>query len=157
MATADSLLEDLERFARRLRDHFKTALVSVVFYGSRARGEARPHSDLDCLVIAEGLPGSRLERHGIMLGLAREVSEEFADALSCLSLTTDEARHVHPFYLGMLSGHRILHDKGGFFAAVLGRLRLRLAELGSVRHVDEDGYEFWDLKPDWKPGDVVEL
>jgi hypothetical protein len=32
-----------------------------------------------------------------------------------------------------------------------------LRELGSRRYVDEDGYEYWDLKPDWKPGDVVSL
>jgi hypothetical protein len=57
----------------------------------------------------------------------------------------------------MLSGHEILRDRDGFFAAVLERLRRRLAELGSRRHVDRDGYEYWDLKPDWKPGDVVTL
>ncbi len=46
---------------------------------------------------------------------------------------------------------------GGFFASVLERLRRRLAELGARRYVDEDGYEYWELKPDWKPGDVVRL
>lgn len=72
-------------------------------------------------------------------------------------MTPQEASRVHPFYLGMLSGHELLHDRAGFFAAVLERLRRRLAELGSRRLVDEDGHEYWDLKPDWKPGDVVEL
>jgi hypothetical protein len=33
----------------------------------------------------------------------------------------------------------------------------RLAELGSKRLVDKDGYEYWDLKPDLKPGEAVEL
>ncbi|MGH7390124.1 MAG: hypothetical protein ACREM3_11820 [Candidatus Rokuibacteriota bacterium] len=32
--------------------------------------------------------------------------------------------------LGMLAGHVLLLDHGGFFAGVLGRLRARLAELG---------------------------
>ena len=49
------------------------------------------------------------------------------------------------------------HDPQGFFAGVLERLRRRLHELGARRYVDEDGYEYWDLKPDWKPGDVVTL
>jgi hypothetical protein len=57
----------------------------------------------------------------------------------------------------MLSGHVILGDEGGFFAGVLERLRRWLTELGSRRYVDPDGYEYRDLKPDWKPGDVVEL
>jgi hypothetical protein len=64
---------------------------------------------------------------------------------------------VKPYYLGMLCGHVVLRDSGGFFAGVLDRLQRRLQELGARRYVDEDGYEYWDLKPDWKPGDVVTL
>ena len=44
-----------------------------------------------------------------------------------------------------------------FFATVLQHLEQRLAELGSERRVDKDGYEYWDLKPDFKPGEVIEL
>ena len=157
MSGVGSLSADLDRFLERLRAHFGARLVSVVLYGSRARGEARPESDLDLLVVAEGLPASRLDRREILRSLAEQTSEEFADALSCVSFTPAEATHVHPFYLGMLSGQQILHDRDGFFAAVLERLRARLRELGARRLVDDDGYEYWDLKPDWKPGDVVEL
>jgi hypothetical protein len=57
----------------------------------------------------------------------------------------------------MLAGHVILRDAADFYASVLERLRRRLDELGARRYVDEDGYEYWDLKPDWKPGDVVKL
>jgi hypothetical protein len=89
--------------------------------------------------------------------LAREVSEELADRLSLIVSTPEGAEHVKPYYLGMLSGHVMLRDSGGFFAAVLDRLQRRLQELGARRYVDEDGYEYWDLKPDWKPGDVVSL
>jgi hypothetical protein len=64
---------------------------------------------------------------------------------------------VKPYYLGMLSEHEILYDRDAFFAGVLDRLRQRLAELGSRRYVDRDGYEYWDSKPDWKPGDIVKL
>jgi hypothetical protein len=64
---------------------------------------------------------------------------------------------VKRYYLGMLSGHAIVRDEGRFIAGILDRLRQRLAELGSRRYVDDQGYEYWDLKPDWKPGDVVTL
>jgi hypothetical protein len=47
----------------------------------------------------------------------------------------------------MLSGSRLLRHGLATPAAASGA--------GSRRYVDEDGYV--RLKPDWKPGDVVEL
>ena len=57
----------------------------------------------------------------------------------------------------MLSGHRILFDQEEFFRNVLERLQRRLKELGSERHVDKDGAEYWILKPDVKPGETIIL
>lgn len=147
----------LDRYVNLLRERFGPHLISVVVFGSWARGEARAESDLDLLVVARGLPASRLDRQGILFRLARAISEEFADMVMPVLLTPEEALRVKPFYLGMLSGHEVLWDVEGFFGGVLDRLRARLAELGARRYVDEEGYEFWDLKPDWKPGDVVVL
>ena len=147
----------LDEFCARVRTRFGPRVRSLALFGSRARGEAGPTSDLDLLVIVRGLARSRLERQRVFWQLAREVSEEFADILMPVLLTPDEAHHVKPFYLGMLSGHEVLLDVDGYFAAVLDRLRARLAELGARRCVDPDGYEYWDLKPDWRPGDVVSL
>jgi predicted nucleotidyltransferase len=151
------LARELDRYVTALEESFGADLVSVVLFGSRARGTARQDSDMDLLIVARGLPGSRLARQHILFRLARTVSEELADALMPVPLTPEEAATVKPFYLGMLSGHRILRDPGGFFAGVLARLEGRLRDLGARRHVDADGYEYWDLKPDWKPGDVVIL
>jgi len=157
MAASGAIRMQLVELLDRLKGRYGDGLVTVAVFGSRARGEAGPDSDLDILVVAQGLPKSRLDRQIALLSLARGVSEDFADLVAFVPLSPEEASRVQPFYLGMLSGHELLHDSGGFFGSVLDRLRRRLAELGSRRLVDEDGYEYWDLKPDWKPGDVVEL
>ena len=157
MTLPGALHDDLRRYVAALERRFGDDLVSVVVFGSRARGDARPESDIDVLLVVRGLPRNRFERYGGIRDLARQVSGEFAIGVAPILLTPEEAQQVKPYYLGMLSGHVILKDADAFFAGVLGHLRRRLAELGSRRYVDKDGYEYWDLKPDWKPGDVVEL
>lgn len=154
---AEPLRHDLDRYIARLKQRFGDDLVSAVLFGSHARAQARPESDIDVLLVIRGLPPNRFERYTGFRDAARRVSEEFGDRVAAIVVTPEEAVHVKPYYLGMLSGHVVLHDREDFFAGVLERLRRRLAELGSRRYVDEDGYEYWDLKPDWKPGDVVEL
>jgi predicted nucleotidyltransferase len=151
------LSDDLRRYVEILERHFADRLVSVVLFGSWARGAARAESDIDVLIVVRGLPRRRFERYRGLRGLAREVSQAFGEAVATILLTPEEAEHVKPYYLGMLSGHMILRDAADFFAGILERLRQRLAELGARRYVDKDGYEYWDLKPDWKPGDVVVL
>lgn len=154
---ADALRADLDRYVQLLEARFGADLISVVVFGSQVRGTAKPESDVDVLVVVRGLPARRWPRYDTFQSTARAVSEEFAAALSLIALTPEEAGTVRPYYLGMLSGRVVLRDRDGFFEGVLARLQARLAALGARRYVDADGYEYWDLKPDWKPGDVVTL
>lgn len=50
-------------------DALGDALVSVVLFGSVARGEAREESDIDVLVIADGFPRSLRERRQLLLDI----------------------------------------------------------------------------------------
>jgi hypothetical protein len=53
--------------------------------------------------------------------------------------------------------HGIIIYDNGILKRRFESLRKRLSELGSKKVVLEDGSWYWDLKPDWKPGEVIEL
>ena len=152
-----AIAQDLQHFLRVLYSRYGADLVSVVLFGSWARGEAQAESDIDLLVISTHFPRSRLDRHRDMFEAVKAVTKDFASKSSIIPLTPEEASTTKPFYLGMLTAHALLYDRDGFFATILQRLKKRLAELGSERRVDKDGYEYWVLKPDFKPGEVIEL
>jgi hypothetical protein len=59
--------------------------------------------------------------------------------------------------LDVLDHGIILYDREEVLQKKLEALRRKLEELGARRVVLEDGTWYWDLKPDWKPGEVIEL
>lgn len=153
-----------ECYAEALRSELGDNLVSVVLFGSVARGEARPSSDIDLLVVGERFPAGRFARLRVLEGADRRIEPEL-ERLHPLGLeprlvplvkTREEAARVVPLYLDMVEDARLLHDRDGFFRAVLARLRARLTELGAQRR-RRGRVRYWVLKPDLRPGEVFEL
>ena len=139
-------------------------LVSVVLYGSVVHGRERPDSDVDLLVVATELPNGPWRRRDLL----RPVIEPAEDALrvhrphACIAevvKTPEEVRRGGPLYYDMtVPDERVLLlDRGGFFAAWLAELGARMAAYGSVRMTRHTGQKYWDLKLDFRPGDVLDL
>jgi len=60
-------------------------------------------------------------------------------------------------YLDMTEDAVLLFDRGGFFGNVLNAMRERMRALESRRKYLPDGTWYWDLKPDFRYGEDVEL
>ena len=76
--------------------------------------------------------------------------------LSFYPLRREKAERLPLLMLDMTENALVVYDEGGFFKRLLEELRRRLAELGA-RRVRARGGLYWDLKPDYKPLEVVPL
>ena len=135
-------------------------LRSLVLFGSVARGRCTTRSDIDLLVIAAGFPRSLAERRRALLAAwsrARARHGLPAVEWNLVTKTPEEAQFHSPLYLDIVEDGILLADGGAFFRTVLEAMRARMRELGSRRVFLDDGSWYWDLKPDYRFGEVVEI
>ena len=164
MSTVGLFEEFIDCVAEACRSVYGQRLVSLVVFGSVGRGRARPDSDLDLLLIAQDLPPGRMKRvsefdrveRALAPALKRAKQAGLTTYLSPILKTPAEAERGSPLFLDMVEDARLVIDQDGFFAGVLGRLKEKMRKLGS-RRVWRGTRWYWVLKPDLKPGEVVEL
>jgi len=154
----------IEKLIEALKRKYGDKFISLVVFGSVARGEARKDSDVDLLLIIDSIPERRLERQKEFMevekdleGYLNELFDEgyFID-FSPIIKTPEEAMRLSPLYLDMVKDAIIAYDKDGFFTKVLERVRKRLEELGSKR-VRMGRKWYWILKPDYRFGEVIKI
>lgn len=157
----ESLLTDL---LAACRDHYGERLVSLVVFGSVARRSQRPDSDIDLMLVVDDLRDGRIPRvrefdlveQRLQTQLNRAAADGVHTRLSPVLKSPEELEIGSPLLLDMVEEGRILFDRGNVFSKRLERLKRRLEELGARRIAKGGGY-YWQLKPDVKPGDVIEL
>ena len=135
-------------------------LVSIVLFGSVARRQGRPTSDIDLVLIADGLPRALADRRRPFhesWERARKAHALPAVQWNLVTKSTTEARTRSPLYLDIVEDGILILDRGRFFEEVLAGMRARMRELGSRRVFLDDGTWYWDLKPDFRFGEVVEI
>jgi hypothetical protein len=160
-AVYDQLLTDVRAACEA---HYGSRLVALAVFGSVGRGTPQPDSDVDLLLIAEGLPNGRLPRMAefqaietaVEPGLAEACGEGLHPSLSPAIKTPAEVLAGSPLLLDMTEDARILYDRDGFLQRAFTDLKFRLERLGA-RRIWRGKAWYWDLKPDYTPGEVFEI
>ncbi len=147
---------------RLLGERYKDRLISICVYGSAARGTAGPTSDVDLLLVVEGLRGSvgkRLqELYESISGIENErkllsASGHFAD-ISLFPLSPSESASFLPIYLDIIDEGVIIYDKANFLENVLTRCRSMLTEAGAEKVSTRHGW-FWRVNPNMLVGEAI--
>lgn len=154
----------LQYFCSRLKTSFGSEkILSVALFGSVARGQARSDSDIDLLVVHGEVDFNPVHRSvDIALALREEseykrlVEQGLDPQPSCIFMTEQELWERPHILLDILVEGILLYDVG-VLESRLKSLKERLNVLGSKRVTLPDGNWYWDLKPDWKPGEIIEL
>jgi predicted nucleotidyltransferase len=85
----DELRETLHWATASLRKIYGTRLRRLILFGSQARGEATPESDVDLLVVLEG-PVTSIEEAERTSRIATEAAAYRDTALSFIHMSTEE-------------------------------------------------------------------
>ena len=156
--------ELIDAALRECRRHYGADLVSVGAFGSVGRGTPTADSDIDLLIVSEGLPRGRLARSDDFVAVEKAMAQNLAKAyalglhpsLSPIFKTPDEVAAGSPLFLDMIDDARIVYDRDDFLKQAFSDFAGRLARLGAKR-IWRDNCWYWDLKPDYKPGEVFEI
>ncbi len=162
--TYERCRELLKTLLSQLQASIGEDLLAVALFGSVARGEGGETSDLDLLIVHRGPSEGMPDRFVEVLRTLRQ-SQEYRGLASKGFLPdpypvffNGAQLAKHPWLLLDILDHGIiLYDRTGILRRELDRLQERLRVLGARRVALPGGSWYWDLKPDWKPGEVIEL
>ncbi len=146
-----------DKFTHLLKGHFGDKLVSVVLFGSVARGDATEESDIDLLAVIKGLPPGRYIRHQALDSIYKKFEAEGnLTTLNCHLKTPEEAQKIRILYLDFPQDAKILYDTNDFFKRVIERVAAKIKEMGAIRKKWGKFY-YWDLKPGGSAEETFEI
>ena len=154
------LIHSLKKsFIERCGDNF----VSLVVFGSFARGDFGLNSDIDLLLIFRQFLGSYSVRMQFFQEIEKDVEAEkmeifestgYYPHFSPILRTIDEARRFSRIYLDMTEHVLVIYDKNQFFMQILKDVRNFLGKIDAQkRWIGKKWY--WVFSPDVEIGEVL--
>ena len=136
---------ELSTLVEGLQHGLSEQLWGLVLFGSVARGEAKESSDLDLLLVADGLPEKFMAR---MRYLRCLLPSALRGGVSFIAKTRAEFEAGFPsYYLDLALDGIILYDREDYMQQKLARIRELMKTAGLKRQRTDDGFSWEWQKP----------
>ena len=130
-------------------DYLGDHLISLVFFGSRARGDEKETSDYDLFIIAKNLPQKPFQR---VLFIRNPLKGQFEEKVCIIAKTPDEVlKEFPPLFLDLGLDGIILFDRDDFFKTLQVKIRDIIRQAGLQRKRD-NGKSYWEWQNPPKRG-----
>ncbi len=152
-----------KRYSATAQETLGDRLVSIALYGSVARKEAGPGSDIDLFIVLQEAPSGMLSRRHLLDPMRESLTPEleklwrqgiYTDFVEVIR-TRNEARKFHPLYLDMSQEAIILFDRDKFLEILLSAIKEHLKNGGAERKI-MGKFRYWDLSRSSIPEEVIE-
>lgn len=146
-----------KRFRKKIVDCYQRYLgdnlISIIFFGSRARGKGKKNSDYDLFIIAENLPEDYLERLGFLRKPLFDYNIE--ERVAIIAKTKKEIENSFPpLFLDLAVDGKIFYDRG-FFKKKQAKIRQIIKEAGLKRFKRKNEF-YWEWKRPPKSGWAID-
>jgi predicted nucleotidyltransferase len=154
----------LDIFISSVKSMFGVKIISIAVFGSIARSNGTPESDIDLIIVYNGRRKD-IEKKVVKVILKLRETREYKDLeksgfypeISPIFMSMQELEK-HPWILLDVVDHGIiLQDSNNRLRNELKRMEERMTKFGSKKIKLSDGSWYWNLKPDLKVGEVFEL
>jgi len=131
-----------------------------------ARGEERTRSDIDLIIVSDEFPESYSARLDLLRPIFQEIKTRdsyvqlsktgYSFSFSAVPYRPRDLADTPPLLLDVTEDGIIVYDDG-LMENKLRELKERLQALESRRVRTRSGKWYWILKPDIKPGEIVQI
>jgi len=138
----------LDEFLQKCKQKFGDDLISIILFGSYARGTAVEYSDVDLLVIAKNLPKRRIDRHKVLRDIVLEFIYRYGINISPILVEPRDLslKSINPLICGILTGYKIIYDRDNFWKNYLERIKPIIKRIKPI---------FIDEEKEWKIADLI--
>ncbi|EHP88513.1 nucleotidyltransferase domain-containing protein [Methanotorris formicicus] len=129
----------LNESLQKCKEKFDDDLISIILFGSYARGTATKYSDVDLLVIANNLPKRRIDRYKIIKDIDLEILKKYHITISPILIKPEElsTKSINPLIYGILTGYKVIYDKNNFWKNYIEKIKPIIKKEGAI-YVERD-------------------